>query len=113
MEFGNYNNYKTWPFQVLGVSCALVVFATVFAGMAYSKLFNAFMKTPEGEEQDPDWIDVSLEVNDVHKAAGDYVNMEKLEENEVAPVSNDYVDAEVADGVQNNNQIKDDTQMLA
>lgn len=97
MEFGNYNNYKTWPFQVLGVSCALIVFATVFAGMVYSKLFNAFMKTPQEEEQDLEWVDISLEIKDEVKVAGNYVNMEKFEEPKVAPVSDGYVDSKVAD----------------
>jgi hypothetical protein len=103
MEFGNYNHYKIWPFQVFGVSCALILFATVFAGMAYSKLFNVFMKTPEEEEQDPEWIDVSIEIKDEDKKAGDYINMEKYEEPEVVSVSDGYIDTNVADDDHNNN----------
>jgi len=79
LDFGNYNDYEVWPYQVLGVSCALLVFLTVFIGMAYSKLFNVFMKTPEAEEKDSDWVDVDVELTD-KDAGGDYVNMADIDQ---------------------------------
>ena len=95
MEFGNYNNYEIWPFQVLGVGCALLVFAIVFAGMAYSKLFNAFMKTPESEEKEPEWV--NLELPDKQEVAADYNNMDTMEEPVVVPASDDNANTNFPD----------------
>mmetsp|Transcript_829 Transcript_829/g.1494 ORF Transcript_829/g.1494 Transcript_829/m.1494 type:complete len:83 (-) Transcript_829:144-392(-) len=47
--------------------------------MAYSKLFNVFMKTPEAEEKDSDWVDVDVELTD-KDAGGDYVNMADIDQ---------------------------------
>ncbi|KAG7359158.1 sodium:neurotransmitter symporter family protein [Nitzschia inconspicua] len=85
MEFGNYNNYEIWPFQVLGVSCALLIFAIVISGMAYSKLFNVFMKTPLDEEKESEWVDVNVEMLEQQEASCDYVNMEPQIESVVVP----------------------------
>jgi hypothetical protein len=96
MEFGNYNNYEVWPYQVLGVSCALVMFAVVLSGMAYSKLFNIFMKTPEHEEKELEWVDVSaVEMSDHQAAEGSYTNMDAMEEPVMVspPESDDYQNA--------------------
>jgi hypothetical protein len=113
MEFGNYNNYEIWPFQVLGVSCALVVFGTVLAGMAYSKLFNTFMRTPDEEEQDHEWVDVSVEIRDEDKVAGDYICMEKFDEPEVRPVSDEYVEGKGAVDDHNSNNEEEDARVMA
>jgi hypothetical protein len=87
LKFGNFGDFEPWPYQVLGVSCALLVFLTVFAGMAYSKLYNGFMKTPESEEKDPDWVDVTVEMTDQENRAGEYVNMEAMEESVCSPAA--------------------------
>jgi hypothetical protein len=109
MEFGNYNNYEIWPYQVLGVTCALIIFGIVFSGMAYSKLFNVFMKTPINEEKEPDWVDVKLEMQDQLAATGDYTNMETMEEPvAVPPPDNDYVNASVPDDDYVNANVPDD-----
>jgi hypothetical protein len=44
-EFGNYGDYSTWPFQVLGVSCVVLEHAIVCAGLARASLFKGFVKT--------------------------------------------------------------------
>lgn len=88
-----------WPYQVLGVSCVLLIFAIVFSGMAYSKLFNVFMKTPEQEEKEPEWVDVSAkDMPDQQAADGNYTNMATLEESATEPPdSGGYVNAELND----------------
>jgi hypothetical protein len=61
----------------------VVIVAIVFAGIAYSKLFDGFTKTPEGEEKDLDWVDVTVEMTDKESASGDYINMASLDETPV------------------------------
>ncbi|KAL3916975.1 MAG: hypothetical protein SGILL_004930 [Bacillariaceae sp.] len=92
IEFGNYGNYEVWPYQVLGVSCTLLIFGIVFAGMAYSKLFNMFMKTPEHEEKEPEWVDVNFPNKEA--TDGSYVNMKDVEKPVSVPESDEYVSAE-------------------
>lgn len=91
MEFGNYNKYETWPYQVLGVSCSLIIFAVVFSGMSYSKMYNVFMKTPLSEEKDLDWVDVNLEMPEKESPEDDdYVNMDAMEEHTDAAPSDHF-----------------------
>lgn len=98
MEFGNYNNYEVWPYQFLGVSCALLIFGIVFAGMAYSKLYNVLMKTPEHEEKESEWVDINMaEMSNKEAADDSYVNMNDMEKPTKASESDGFVNAEVED----------------
>jgi hypothetical protein len=80
LEFGNYNNYKIWPYQVLGVCCAVLIFSIVLAGMVYSKMFNIFMKTPESEEKELEWVHINIESPAHPETDGDYVNMSTMDD---------------------------------
>ena len=54
------------------------------------------MKTPEEEEKEPEWVDVSaVEMPGQQTGAeGSYTNMAELEKSEMAPDSGGYVNAE-------------------
>ena len=113
MEFGNYNHYEVWPFQVLGVAGALIVFSVVFAGMGYSKLYSGFMKTPENEEKEPDWVDINDEMAKEQVADGDYTNMASLEEPVIVTESDGYINAGGKDDCNNEDDDDDDAPVMA
>lgn len=92
IEFGNYGDYQTWPFQVVGMLSAILIFVTVFAGIANSKVFAGFVRYADDREE---WVDVMDDVEmtrDATQAAtrgsepgqvgaggGDYKNMDMLD----------------------------------
>ncbi len=121
MEFGNYGDYQSWPFQVLGVLSVLLVLGTVFVGVANSRVFAGFVRyADEREEWEEDGTDEdnvemargsssrSRSSSHLHRVSGpagggatgpgdagagggDYKNMDMLEKERTQPEANDGV----------------------
>lgn len=98
IDFGNYNGYLTWPYQVVGVSSALLVFGIVFFGVLDSRLFD-FLIANDGDDDegsDSDWVTVELkdrrgsdgvskfksnqQESQTLQSSTDYSNMDDLEQ---------------------------------
>lgn len=41
-EFGNYDDYPVWPFQVVGIACVLIAVLIVAVGLLQARLFDGF-----------------------------------------------------------------------
>jgi hypothetical protein len=99
IEFGNYNQYQTWPFQVVGVSTVLCVMGMVFIGVLNSKIYDFLITDPsllkkirtgtgliDEEVGDDDDYDNDVEMKDrandnqgVGESSFNYLYMENLE----------------------------------
>jgi len=79
-ELGNYGDYLTWPFQILGLACVAIGLAIVFVGLSYSKLFEGFMKPMDSAS---DKLDEDIEMID-HESAAGYENMDDHENERVS-----------------------------
>ena len=99
IEFGNYNQYQTWPFQVVGVSTVLCVMGMVFIGVLNSKIYDFLITDPsllkkirtgtgliDEEVGDDDDYDNDVEMKDrtdynqgVGESNSNYLYMENLE----------------------------------
>ena len=92
IEFGNYSGYMTWPFQVVGVCSALLVFGVVLGGALDASLFDFLIRGSEGDdndgESDSDWVTVELQEQqgadnkDIVVSSTDYSNMDELEQSQ-------------------------------
>ena len=94
IAFGNYNGYLTWPYQVVGVISALLVFGTVFAGALDSKLFS-FLIANDGNA-DTDWVDVEMKdaaAKDQPQSNTEYSNMDNMDEETVLETPKEAVAA--------------------
>ncbi len=59
IEFGSYNGYLTWPYQVVGVTSSLLVFGVVFAGVLDARLFG-FLISNYDDDSNSDWANVEM-----------------------------------------------------
>ncbi len=89
IDFGNYNGYLTWPFQVVGVISAMLVFGIVFYGALDSKSLDFLIVDDDGNSTDS--VNVELQGNpglsdrqDPSRVASatNYSNMDDLEQSE-------------------------------
>lgn len=92
IDFGNYNHYGTWPFQVLGVTSALLVFGIVFIGLLDDKLFDVFISDRDSSDKNEAWVDVEMKVQrnatlEQSEPGTDYSNMDDTETPKEAAVA--------------------------
>ena len=90
MEFGNYNGYEKWPYQVVGATSALLVIGIVFAGALDSNLF-AFLVIDDSGAAENDNESLNVEMKDQQnndnsseqpESKTEYTKMDDLESDE-------------------------------
>lgn len=87
IDFGNYNGYLAWPFQVVGIISALLVFGIVFYGALDSKSLEFLIV--DDQRNSSQSADVELQERQSFNkssspegSATDYSNMDELEQSE-------------------------------
>jgi hypothetical protein len=73
-QFGDYNDYSTWPFQFLGVSCVCLVFGIVLVGLAKTDIFEGFVLSGA-----PDAVTKEMEMTGNAELGTGYENMDNTE----------------------------------
>mmetsp|Transcript_13025 Transcript_13025/g.30408 ORF Transcript_13025/g.30408 Transcript_13025/m.30408 type:complete len:650 (-) Transcript_13025:140-2089(-) len=83
IDFGSYSDYESWPYQVLGVTSALLVFGTVTVGVLDSKVFDSLLSDGD-PTTDESWVNVEMKdqpppSSDPNMLSTNYTNITDLE----------------------------------
>jgi len=54
LDFGDYADYRVWPFQFIGVSIVAIMFGIVMVGLVNARFFDLFIEGAVSKQESPD-----------------------------------------------------------